>query len=90
MLFGPTFLLSRNSLVFCSTKPAKNDQYGINLYAGSGLPQGPFLENNSFALKVGLRWVFVNLLKRVQKWLRTGFLGPKVGQNGSKPTFLPT
>ena len=47
-------------------------------YAGSGLPQGPFLENNLFALKVGLRWVFVNGLKWVQKF-KSGFLGAKVG-----------
>ena len=38
-------------------------------YAGSGLPQGPSFENNLFAVKVGLRWVFVNGLKRVQKWV---------------------
>ena len=29
-------------------------------YAGSGLPQGPFLENNLFPLKVGLKWVLVH------------------------------
>ena len=39
-------------------------------YAGSGLPQGPFLENNSFPLQVGLGWVFVNGLKWVQKWVK--------------------
>ena len=59
-------------------------------YAGSGLPQGPFLENYLFALKVGLRWVSVNALKWVQKWVKSGFLGAKVGQNASKPTFPPT
>ena len=31
-----------------------------DLYAGSGLPHGLFLENYLFALKVDLRWVFVN------------------------------
>ena len=59
-------------------------------YAGSGLPQGPFLGNNLFALKVGLRWVFVTGLKWIQKWVKSGFLGAKVGQNVSKPTFAPT
>ena len=59
-------------------------------YAGLGLPQGPFSENYLFALKVGLRWVFVNGLKWVQKWVKSGFLDPKVGQNASKPTFPPT
>ena len=51
---------------------------------------GPFLANNLFPLKVGLRWVFVNGLKWVQKWVKSGFLGAKVGQNASKPTFAPT
>ena len=36
---------------------------------------GPFLENNLFPLKVGLRWVLVNGLKWVQKWVKSGFLG---------------
>ena len=35
----------------------KNSLGPAKTYAGSGLPQGPFLENNLFALKVGLRWV---------------------------------
>ena len=49
---------------------------------------GPFFgENNLFPLQVGLRWVFVNLLKWVQKWVKSGLLGAKVGENGSKPTF---
>ena len=51
-------------------------------YAGSGLPQGPFWENNLFPRKVGLRWVFVNGLKWVQKWV----FGCK---SGSKPSFDP-
>ena len=59
-------------------------------YAGSGLPQGPFLENNLFPLKVGLRWVFVNGLKWVQKCVKSGLWDAKVGQNVSKPTFPPT
>ena len=59
-------------------------------YVGSGLPQGLFLGNYSFPLKVGLRWVFVNGLEWVQKWVESGFLGAKVGKNGSKPTFAPT
>ena len=37
-------------------------------YAGSGLPQGPFLENTLFPLKVGFRWVFANR----QKWVQSG------------------
>ena len=45
------------------------DFFGSETYAGSELPQGPFLENNLFALKVGLRWGFVNGLKWVQKWV---------------------
>ena len=51
---------------------------------------GPSLENHWFPLKVGLTWVFVNLLKWVQKWVKNGFLGAKVGQNASKPSFAPT
>ena len=43
-----------------------------------------------FHLKVGLRWVFVNGLKWVQKWVKSGFWGAKVGQKASKPTFAPT
>ena len=30
-------------------------------------------------LKVGLRWAFVNGLKLVQKWVKSGFLGCKSG-----------
>ena len=41
-------------------------------------------------LKCVLRWVFVNLLKRAQKWVKTGLLVLKVGQNVSKPTFAST
>ena len=59
-------------------------------YAGSGLPRGPFLGNNLFPLKLGKKWVFMNGLKWVQKWVKSGFLGAKVGQNSSKPTFAPT
>ena len=41
---------------------------------------GPiFGGNNLFPLKVGLRWVFVNGLEWVQKWVRSGFL-----DNGAK------
>ena len=55
-------------------------------YAGSGLPQGPFLENTLFPLKVGFKMGFC-------KWAE---MGPKVGfgvqkwvKSGSKPTFHP-
>ena len=50
----------------------------------------PFLGNNLFALQVGSRWVFVNGLTWVQKWVKSGFGGAKLGQNTSKPTFSPT
>ena len=33
---------------------------------------------------------FVNGLKWVQKWIDSGFSGAKVGENGSKPSCLPT
>ena len=52
-------------------------------YAGSGLPQGPFLGNNLFPLKVGLRWVFVNGPKWVQEWV----LGSKSGSKCVKTHF---
>ena len=70
-------------------------------YAGSGLPQGPFWENNLFPLKEGLQWVFVNGLKWVQKWVFGCKNGSKVGRNPLfnhfkpisgilwKPTFYP-
>ena len=48
---------------------------------------GPFLENYLFALKVGLRWVFVNGLKWVQKWVKSGFLVAKVGSKCVKTHF---
>ena len=48
------------------------------------------MENNLFLLKVGLKWVLVDGLKWVQKWVKSGFFGAKVGQNASKPTFSPT
>ena len=53
---------------------------------------GPFLGNNLFPLKVGLRWVFVNGLKcemgpKVgQKWV----FGCKSGSKCVKTTFAPT
>ena len=43
-----------------------------------------FLENILFPLKVNLRWVCVNLLRCVQKWVKGGFLGAILGQNVSK------
>ena len=55
-------------------------------YARSGL-RAFFGGNTLFPLKVGLRWVFVNRLEWVQKWVKSGFLGAKVGKNGSKPTL---
>ena len=57
---------------------------------GQGCLMALFGGNNLFPQKVGLRWVFVNGLKWVQKWVKSGFLGAKVGQNASKPTFAPT
>ena len=48
---------------------------------------GPFLENHSFPLKVGLRWVSVNILKWVQKGVRSGFLGAKWVKRCQKPHF---
>ena len=47
---------------------------------------GSGLENNSFPRKVGLRWVFVNRLKWVQKWV----LGAQVGQKRVETHFSPT
>ena len=58
-------------------------QIFLLLYAGLGLPQGPFSENSPFPLKVGLRWAFVNGLKWVQKWV----LGAKMGE---KWVFSPS
>ena len=79
-----------NSLCLCSFLVSELRTSKISGYAGSGLRQGPFLANNLFPRKVGLRWVFVNGLKWVQKWVKSGFLGAKVGQNTSKSTFSPT
>ena len=79
--------------VVAARERARKNQGQVHLdynYAGSGLPHGPFVENYLFALQVGLGWVFVNGLKWVQKWVKSGFLGAKVGQNASKPTFPPT
>ena len=64
--------------------------YWSVIMLGQGCFRALFLENYLFALKVGLRWVFVNGLKWVQKWVKSGFSGAKVGQNASKPTFPPT
>ena len=50
----------------------------------------PFCENNLFPLKVGLRWIFVNILKWVQKWVKSGFWGAKVGKMDQNPLFVPT
>ena len=81
---------TKDNLVRPSTAPTAIFRKILVSYAGSGLLQGPFLGNYLFPLKVGLRWVFVNGLKWVQKWVTSGFLGAKVGQNASKPTFAPT
>ena len=51
---------------------------------------GPFLGNNLFPLEWVYDGFFVNGLKWVQEWVKSGFLGAKVGQNASKPTFAPT
>ena len=49
------------------TRTSSEESFFPGDYAGLGLPQGPFLENYLFPLKVGLRWVFVNGLKWVQQ-----------------------
>ena len=59
-------------------------------YAGSGLPQGPFLGNNSFHKKMGLRWVCFQWAEMGPKVGQRWIFGAKVGQNASKPTFAPT
>ena len=68
---------------------------------GQGCLRALFLENDLFPRKVGLRWVFVNGLKWVQKWVFRCKSGSKVGQNAlfthfkpisgfpQKPTFYP-
>ena len=61
------------------------DNESVKCYAGSGLPQGPFLESNLFPLKVGLRWAFVNGLKCVQKWA----FGCKNGSKWVETHFSP-
>ena len=65
--FGPFTEPLDSETESCCPHPLLENQL-LN-YAGSELPQGPFSENNLFALKVGLRWVFVNGLKWVQKWV---------------------
>ena len=62
--------------------------FGWN-YAGSGLPQGPFLGNNSFPLKVGLRWVFVNGLEWVKSRAKVGFWVQKWVKMGQNPLLHP-
>ena len=54
----------------------KGPRHNPDLSRKSGKPPG-------LAFKVGLRWVFVNGLKWVQKWV----LGAKMGRKWSKPTF---
>ena len=66
--------------------------YGLHKYsnAGSGLPQGLFLENNLLPVKVGLRWVFgqypeMGSKKGVRKWV----FACKCGHKCVKTHFLP-
>ena len=76
-------------LVLCSK--ASNVSFLPILMLGQGcLRKGPFLENNLFPLEVGLRWALVNGLKWVQEWVKSAFLGAKVGQNATSPTSPPT
>ena len=67
-------------------EPKKKENGKVML--GQGCLRAPFLENNLFSLKVGLRWVFVNGLKWVQKWVI--ILGAKVGQQWVETHFSPT
>ena len=90
-----------HSAAYGAEDGSKSSSDRLQGYAGSELPQGPFLENNLFALKVGLRWGFVNGLKWVQKWVFGSKNGSKVGRNplfthfkpisgfSRKPTFQP-
>ena len=109
--WGPSLAQSRSAPMLQRRAPwwpSSSPSIGICLqafrempYAGSELPQGPFSENNLFALKVGLRWVFVSGLKWVQKWVFGYKNGSKVGRNplfihfkpisgfSRKPTFQP-
>ena len=72
-----------------SLKQAKAQQDHNWHYAGSGLLQGPFLENYLFPLKVGLKWVSVSELKWVQKWVFGCKNGSQVGQNPLFTHFKP-
>ena len=54
-----------------------------------GTASGPFLEKTLFPLELGLKWVFVNLLKWVKKWSKMDF-GCKSGSQCVKTHLLPT
>ena len=69
---------------------SKSTEERLEIYAGSGLPQGPFLANNLFPLKSGFKMGFCQCLKWVQKWVKNWVFGCKSGSNVSKPTFAPT
>ena len=43
---------------------------------------------NTRALKERLRWVLVNVPKSAKKWVRSGFLGAKVGEHASKLRYF--
>ena len=46
---------------------------------GGGSADFIFVDAGICLIEVGLRWVFVNGLKWVQKWVKTGLLGARVG-----------
>ena len=52
-----------------------------------GAPQGSFGEQFFTSTESGFKMVFVNGLKWVYKWITSGFLGAKVGENGLKPAL---
>ena len=85
--FGPSLLGDRKSTQTFSVHASEHISDSAVCYAGSGLPQGPFLGNNLFPLKVSLRWVFVNGLKWVQKWVKSGVFGCKSGSKFVKTHF---
>ena len=79
-------ILSKHFVVIAQAPIEGDAKEGSHELCWVRAASGPLLGNNLFQLKVGLRWVLVNVLEWVQKWV----FGRKSGLKWAKLTFAPT
>ena len=101
IIWGPIALSKQYSTHFLipsdqKTLPTRNQKLTCLFHESCKLDScwvraasGPFSENNFCPHQNELDMGFCQCPEVGPKWIETGFWGPKVSGNGSKPTFYP-